>query len=232
MALCVNCGVELDDGMEICPLCGKDSLVKDIEEGTSGNYPSEIIRLQKKENIRYFWELAGIIAFSAIVVCSIVNLLISKRLGWSLVSDVSTATAWVVVTLFLFLHRKPYILVPLVMVTILTALFFIERFTHSRGWFFPVGLPVTLSSFIAAAAILTLSKAAHFKGLNLIAASLLILSGFCILIEIILDRYISKTVDLRWSLITAVSIFPVSLILTFYHYRLRKGNKLDSFFHI
>ncbi len=24
MALCVNCGVELDEGLKICPLCGKD----------------------------------------------------------------------------------------------------------------------------------------------------------------------------------------------------------------
>ena len=24
MTLCVNCGVELDDGLKICPLCGKD----------------------------------------------------------------------------------------------------------------------------------------------------------------------------------------------------------------
>ncbi len=232
MALCINCGVELDEGMDICPLCGKDSVNKVGQEGISDNYPSGIIRLQKKENIRYLWELAGIIAFSGIVVCTIVELLISKRLGWSLISDVSTATAWVVVTLLLFLNKKPFILVPLMMLTILTALFFIDLFTGAKGWFSPVGFPVTLASFIASAAILTLYRAAHFKGFNIIAAALLILSGFCIIIEIFLDKFIDNHVDLRWSLIAAVSVFPVSLILTFYHYRLKKGNKLDSFFHV
>jgi len=95
-----------------------------------------------------------------------------------------------------------------------------------------IGMPVTLAAFVAAAAVMTLYRTANFRGLNIIAAALLIVAGFCIIIEMSLDNYIEGNVDLRWSLITAVSILPVSLILVFYHYRLKKGNRLDSFFHV
>lgn len=232
MKICINCGVELDDGMNPCPLCGIDPSVKSKEKDVPDNSPSAIIRLQRKENRRYLWELSGILAFSGIAVCTIIDLLVTKSLRWSLYSDVSISAAWIIVSLFLFFHRRPLILSSLVIITILAALFFIDLIIGARGWFFPVGLPISVSAFVAAAIIIALFRAAHFKGLNIIAAALLILSGFCIIIEMSLDKYLEGYVDLRWSLIAGVSILPVSLIFFFYHYRLKKGNRLDSFFHV
>ena len=106
MTICVNCGVELDDGFKICPLCGKDPENKIEQEHISDNYPSDIIQLQKKENRRYLWEISGIIAFSGIAGCTIIDLLISKELKWSLLSDVSILTAWVILTLYQFAYTK------------------------------------------------------------------------------------------------------------------------------
>jgi hypothetical protein len=232
MSICVNCGIELDDGLKTCPLCGRDQGIVSGQEHIPGVYPSDIIHIHKKENRKHLWELSGIIAFSGIAVCTIVDLTINKNLGWSLLSDVSIAAAWIIVTLFLFAFKRPYILIPLLMLTILTALFFIDLMNGVLVWFFPVGLPVTIAAFIAIGAIITLYRAAHFKGLNIIATALVILSGFCIITEIALDKYVKGLVDLRWSLIVAISILPVSLIFLFYHYRLKKGNRLDSFFHI
>jgi len=76
MNLCANCGVELDEGMKKCPLCGKAPGAKNNHREEVENKPSAIIQLQKKENLRYLWELFGIIAFSGITVCTIVDLLI------------------------------------------------------------------------------------------------------------------------------------------------------------
>ncbi len=232
MTICVNCGVELDDGLKVCPLCGKDPVVKVEKEDITNNYPSGIIQMQRKENRRYLWELSGIIAFSGIAVCTIVDLLISRNLRWSLYCDVSVSAAWIVLTLFLFESRKPYILVSLLMATVLTALYLIDLNAAGKNWFFPVGLPMIIAAFITTGIIIILYRTAHFKGLNIIASALVILSGFCIITEMILDKYLNGSVDLRWSLIAAISIFPVALVFFFYHYRLKKGNRLDSLFHI
>ena len=232
MTLCTHCGVELDDGFKICPLCGKDPEIKGEQEPVSINYPSDIIRLHKKENRRYLWELSGIIAFSGIVVCTIVELLLSKRLRWSLFSDVSISASWVILTLFQFVHKRTLMLVSFLMVTILAAIFLFDLISTGRGWFIPVGLPVTIAAFIAAGTIIVLYHAARLKGLNLIASALFLLSGFCILTEIVFDKYLNNVVHIQWSLFVAVSIIPVALVFFFYHYRLKKGNRLDTLFHI
>jgi len=232
MTLCFNCGVELDDGLKICPLCGKDPEKKEEQEQIPGIYPSDIIQLEKKENRRYLWELSGIIAFCGIAVCTILDLLTGKGLNWSLFSDVSITTAWVILTLYLFAYKRVLTIVTLQMLTILAALFFIDLIATGREWFFPVGLPVTVAGFILAGTVIVLYNVFHLKGLNIIASAFVALSGYCIVTEIIFDIYRNGFLDLQWSLILAVSILPIALIFFFFHYRLKKGNRLDSFFHI
>jgi phosphatidylserine synthase len=232
MILCVNCGVELDDGLKTCPLCGKDPEKKGEHEQISSNYPSDIIQLEKKENRRYLWELSGIIAFSGIAVCTILDLLTGKGLNWSFFSDVSITAAWVILTIYLFAYKRTLALITLQLLAILTTLYFTDLIATGREWFFPVGLPVTVAGFIAAGTVIVLYRTAHLKGLNIIASALIALSGYCIITEIIFDKYRNGFVDLQWSLIIAVSILPIALLFFFYHYRLKKGNRLDSFFHI
>jgi hypothetical protein len=224
--------VELDDGLKICPLCGKDPEKREEQEQISGIYPSDIIQLEKKENRRYLWELSGIIAFCGIAVCTILDLLTGKGLNWSLFSDVSITAAWVILTLYLFAYKRVLTIVTLQMLTILTALFFIDLIATCREWFFPVGLPVTVAGFILAGTVIVLYNSFHLKGLNIIASAFVALSGYCIVTEIIFDIYRNGFVDLQWSLIVAVSILPIAIIFFFFHYRLKKGNRLDSFFHI
>ena len=232
MTLCINCGVELDDGLKICPLCGKDPVNKGEEEHISNNYPSGIIQLQRKENKRYLWELSGIIAFSGIAVCTILDLLISKGLKWSLFSDVSITAAWVILTLYQFAYKRTLTIVIFLMLTVLVSVFLIDLIATGREWFFPVGLPVTIAAFISAGTVIILYRIIHLKGLNIIASAFIVLSGYCIITEMIFDKYLRGFMDLQWSLIVAVSILPVALVFFFYHYRLKKGNRLDSFFHV
>jgi hypothetical protein len=232
MTLCINCGVELDDGLKICPLCGRDPEKDSEQENLSSGNPSDIMSLHRKETRKYFWELSGVITFSGIVVCTIVDLITNKGLRWSLYPDVSVLAAWIILTLSLYTNKYPLLFVSGLMITILAALFIIDLISGGLDWFFPVGLPITLGAFIAAGIVMLLYKVVHLEGLNIIASGFIVLSGFCIITEMVLDKYLKGHVDLLWSLITAVSILPAALIFFFYHYRLKKGNRLDSFFHV
>lgn len=232
MIICANCGVELDDGLSICPLCGKDPSMKEKQENPVLHYPSGIIQLHRKEIRMSLWELSGVIAFSAVVVCTLVDLIIFKGLGWSLISDVFVVGGWISFSLFLRAYKHSFIILPGLILTTLIALFIIDLLGREDRWFFPVGLPITLAVFAAAVIIRVLYRIANLKGLNVLAAALIVFSGLCVLIETIIDNFLKGSVDLRWSLIASVSIIPLALILLFYHYRLKKGNLLDSFFHI
>lgn len=232
MIICVNCGVGIDDSLSACPLCGKDPSVVGTQETTSYNYPSEIIQLHRREVRRSFWELSGIITFSAVAVCTLVDLIIQKGLSWSLIADVFILGSWLTLTLFLFAYRRPLVIIPGLILTVLAALFAIDSIVPAESWFVSVGVPMTLAAAASAVIIILLYRAANLKGLNIVAIAFVVLSGFCILTELILDTYLNNLVNLRWSLIAAISIIPVSLILLFFHYRLKKGNFLDRYLHI
>jgi len=232
MIICVNCGVELDDGLKICPLCGKDPVVSSTSEKTSFHYPSDIIQLQRKEVRMSLWELSGVIAISAVAVCTIVDLIITRRLEWSLFCDATILGAWIILTLLLHAYKRTWVILPGLLITVLAVLFVFDSIGTGRKWFFTLGLPLMAAAFISSVIVIVLYRAANLKGLNIIAAAFVVLSGFCVLAEMIIDNYVNGSVDLRWSVIVAISLFPVSLILFFYHYRLKRGNRLDSFFHI
>ncbi len=232
MTICVNCGVELDDGLSLCPLCGNDPSTEGKHEKSDFNYPSEIIQLNRKEIRISLWELSAVIAFSAVAVCTLVDLVIIKGLGWSLISDVFVIGAWITFTLFILAYRKAFVIIPGLLITILAALLIIDLLDPADPWFLSVGLPLTIATSLACAIIIILYRIANLKGLNIMAVTLLVLAGLCVLTELILDEYLKGVVNLRWSLIASISIIPLSLLLLFYHYRLKKGNLLDRFLHV
>jgi hypothetical protein len=233
MSYCTNCGVELDNNIVSCPLCGftigQEAVKKDE---TSEYYPSDIIMLYKKETRKHIWELSGIIAFSGIVVCSIVDFVIHKSLSWSLYADTSILASWVLLTLILLAFRKYYIIFPGLLFSVLAMLFLFDLYSPPVDWFAGLGLPITMALFVSVIIIMLLWKVAHFRGFNILAIAFLVLSGFCIVSEVFIDNFTIGRVDIRWSAIVAVSIFPIALILLFVHYRMKKGKRLDSYFHV
>ena len=232
MNLCINCGVELEEGIKHCPLCGKNqSDPADVKVETK-NYPSDIIYLHKKETRKLIWELTVIIAFSGIAVCTIVDLVIGKGIKWSLFADVSIVSAWIFLTFILLKIRKPWILITGLSATVLLMLMMFDLLSGGGDWFVRLGLPLTLAAAFFVCLVVILNKYARFKGFNILAIIFLSVAGFCILTEIIVDKFVKGQVDIRWSLIAAVSILPIALVLLFVQYRMKKGNKLDSFFHI
>ena len=232
MKICSNCGVELEESLKQCPLCGKNFVVPDDRKGETMSYPSDIIQLHKKETRKHIWELTGIIAFSGIAVCTIVDLVIGEGVKWSLFADVSIISAWLFLTFLLQKFRKPWMLIAGLTATVLFMLLMFDLISINTNWFMRVGLPVTLAVDLFVCLVIILFRYARFKGFNILAIIFLSVAGFCILTEIIIDNYNTGQVNVRWSLLTAVSILPIALVLLFVHYRMKKGNKLDSFFHI
>jgi Family of unknown function (DUF6320) len=234
MSYCINCGVELDEDLTSCPLCGFTIGELKISETSdpSEHYPSDIILLHKKETRRHIWELSGIISFSGIVVCTIVDLVIRKSLSWSLFADNSILGSWICLTLILLAFKKYFLIISGLLITILTMLFLFDLISPPVNWFYGIGLPVTIALFVAVSIIVLLWNVAQFRGFNILAIAFFVLSGFCIVSEVFIDKYISSTVDIQWSAIVAVSILPIALVLLFVHYRMKKGKRLDSYFHV
>ena len=129
----------------------------------------------KKETRRHIWELSGVITFSGIAVCTIVDLVIHKSLSWSLYADTSILASWICLTLILLTFRKYFIIIPGLLFTILTTLFLFNLFSPPVNWFYGIGLPVTIALFVSVSVIVVLWKVAHFKGFNILAFAFFVL---------------------------------------------------------
>ena len=70
------------------------------------------------------------------------------------------------------------------------------------------------------------------RGLNVAGHALIAVAASLCILELALDLYADGRIFLRWSLITAASIVPVSLLFYYMHARLLRGADLRKFFRL
>ena len=223
---CKKCGVILDDGLTSCPLC-------DITgEGDQAGKPADILEKTRRESVRYTWELLGIVCLSGISVSIALNLLFGKGITWSLYPATSTIWVWVAVSIYIYLRKRPFISLLLLLVNTLAMLLLFNAFNPEINWFVPVGMPVTIVLFFLAGGVIYLASVARHKGFNVLAMIFLAVNILCIAIEVFIDLNHTGEVLIRWSAVVSAALVPIAAVLMFLHYRLKKGRRLDSFFHI
>lgn len=218
--------------MESCPLCCTNQDEATLKANKGSSYPSDVSKLYRIETRKYFWELMGILSLSGIIICLIVDIITGKSFGWALYAVISIFSAWMFLSFILHSFSNPSVLLPGTTFSLLLMLLLFDLISVKANWFIPVGLPLALSASLSAGIVIIMKRKANFRGFNILAAALFSVAVFCILTEIILDNYLFNDVKIQWSLITAVSLFPAILVLLFVHYRMNKGKRLDSFFHI
>ena len=232
MHICKKCGVELEDDLNTCPLCGKGLGMDETAVKSQGSVASDVIISHRKQRRKHFWELAGIIAVSGMIACTSVDILIIKGLRWSLFADISIFTAWAILTAISKFFSRPAVMLSVITFAVMVMLLVFDLLTPASDWFLKLGLPLLLTFVIIVAGVSALNLLIKFRGFNLLAIILASAAVYCIISEVIIDKYVWGKPDIKWSLIVAASIGPIALVLLFIHYRMKKGEQLDSFFHV
>jgi uncharacterized membrane protein YvbJ len=92
MNYCKNCGVELEENMNFCPLCGKSIADETFQNKEDLHYQktkqeerilSDFKELTQIQRRKLFWELSGIILISGMIVTFIIDLITNKGITWS-----------------------------------------------------------------------------------------------------------------------------------------------------
>jgi len=108
----------------------------------------------------------------------------------------------------------------------------LDLFNHEFTWGLRLGIPlVFLISLVVYALIIAIVKSKQ-KGFNIIAYSLMAAGIMCLFIEGVVSWYITYELIFRWSLIVLICVLPVSGILVYIHFRLKRVTNLRKFFHI
>jgi hypothetical protein len=227
MNKCQNCGIILDEGLTDCPLCGSNS-----EQSNITVNPATILENARKKSLRHTWELLGVVCLSGISASIALNLLFGGKITWSLYPATSIAWVWIAITISIFIRKKPFMVLILIMMNTLGMLLLFNAMDTKVNWFVPVGMPVTIVLFILIGIVAYFSSIARYKGFNILALAILAVNILCLSIEVFLDLTLKGSVSIRWSAVVSAALVPIVAVLMFLHYRLKKGRRLDSFFHI
>lgn len=233
--ICKVCEVELEDDMELCPLCGtpvgsgrpelEPSRASSNLEITGVLKPREKTLLQ-----RIVWQVTSTVLLSAIISTLIIDLIVHKLVTWSIFPVSISLVIFSYISVFAFWHAKKIyqILAGLFISSILFVVLHL-LLTHSN-WPLQLGLPILGAvNFIAIALIASINKARH-RGLNVIAYSCVAMGVLCVSIELILSFY-TGNIALRWSVIVSACLLPVTVALLFMHHRIKRNPDLEKLFH-
>jgi len=225
--ICKHCGVELDEGMEKCPLCHLAQGEEAHEQNMRTN--KSVMLIKQKINL---WLAFSIISISTIAFTILLNLIIDNSIHWSLYVAGSVFTAWAYYSIYTFFRHYILMWVPLALSVTLGNLLLIDVLSGGNFWFVKLGFPIASGAFILSGIFHFISRHVKYQGFNLLGYALLLIVILSIIIESAFEIYQTGEIQLWWSLFVAISAIPLSLILLFIHYRLGKGNDLKSFFHI
>jgi len=223
MTVCRFCGIEYEETLPVCPLCNGEE-----ERPVS---PADILDISKSENKRQLWELSMVLLISAIIIAFAVDAVFGKGIKWSLYADTSLLFIASILTLTHLSRNKWMIFSSLFVLTVIL-LFVFSLLTKTHNWFLPLALPLTASLYFLGLAVVFLNSLSRYRGLNLIAVIFFAMALFTLIVEICIDMFNDGLIKLQWSVASAASLSLLALILVFIHYRLKRGRKLDSLFHV
>ncbi len=238
MPYCSRCGVEVESGINKCPLCQTVIQVgrKDIASEFN-NYPDSVIHsvVDDLKNVvekkKYVWELVSIFFLISIISVLAINFSLDRELTWSFYPVCAILTSWGSLTAMLFLNRHLFIFLFCDAFFLSLFLFLTDLYSGGLKWFFPIALPIVcliLIIFLIDAFIISLLKT---NGLNTAGFLLMGISVFCSGLENILSLYTNGRMSFSWSVVVGFSLIPISGFLIYLHYRFTSGKRYEGWLH-
>jgi hypothetical protein len=230
----------VDDAVETCPLCASpiQRLGAAPRGEAAGPYPQRIIdpedayKLSKAERRHIGVEILSLAAFLVIGALFLVDFLLDSGLGWSRYAVASVALAWIASAMPLILHGRTKATLALLCAAILGFLLVIDGLDGELGWSLSLGIPIALTTFLAAAATAVVMAKRRVKGLNLLGIGALSLAAYLIALESILRLGLGSSDRPYWSFIAAIALVPLAIFLFYLHMRVLRGANLRKIFRL
>jgi hypothetical protein len=190
------------------------------ERGASSPLPEQRHIVEKPFDKNLWIQVISLLVAIPAVLSLVVNAVLSEELSWSLYVIASLATAWVwCVSPFLFRRNIVLLWFPIDTAALLGLLYVIDVLTPTSDWFLPLALPITLTLAGLTLAIVMLTRRRLRRRLHILAAALLAVGLFCMVVESAVDLYLDGALKLQWSLIVLASCASLALIALMLHRR-------------
>lgn len=226
MSYCVNCGVELAESSNKCPLCDTPVINPNIINpvNTPPAFPENIV-IPKSTNNRFNAIIFSILLLIPNIVCIITNLLLTPDLLWSIYVVSSSAMFWFLFVLpFIMKSNKKYLTIAIDAIATALYIFIFYYYNSAQtGWFWKVAVPLDLGVFAGVALL-----AAYFSKKRPLAQSLIAVFSALTLLNVficlVVNLYANFVIVTYITIILGIS----SLILLLFFIAVEKNNKLKE----
>lgn len=216
MPYCVHCGVKLDDDAKRCPLCGTPVIDPNLvrESAAEPVFPTQAGEVKPVSRGEAALLITVILA-SVSAACGALNLFLRAEQVWSLyiIGAMAMLWLWFVPPL---MDRKMGRFLRLLLDTAAIALYvlIIALVNHGLSWYKGLALPIVLTTGAAA-----LFLALVLPGRSILSKTALLLGtagGYALLLELLIDRFLTGEWEPGWSLVTvaicAAIIVPLIIV--------------------
>lgn len=214
MSYCVNCGVELENGVKSCPLCDV-AVINPAEKDkipTAPAYPQRL-EIPKALNRRFIAFILSMVLIIPNIVVALVKFLFVESLPTPFIYC-GSALCWVLFVLpLLFRKAKPFLIWFVDTVAVLAATWFIYYLVPDGGWFIPLALPIILS-FSFCVGLLMVLFGFYRDGPIRTIITLAVMSFFGIILDVAINRFVGGEKLLGVSLIVSACFVALMVFFT------------------
>lgn len=231
---CKNCGIELEDAMLTCPLCGEavgDNTPAKPTPGYGKQVFAGYTKMSKPQK-KLTWEIVSLILLSAAIATFVVDFILNRRITWSEYPVAICLAIFCYISLFAFWDRSVIIEMGGGLLLSSFCLLILDLLTNGIQWSVKLGMPLLLAANLVIAALITMIRKSKYKGINLVAYIFLGAILLCIFTEGAISFFKTGLFRVQWSVIVAACAIPVIIVLLFVHFRLKKGRSLKKTFHV
>lgn len=229
--ICKECGVELEEEMQVCPLC--DTPVYALGSTTASKKEKEVNATdygQGNSLHRILSQITAILLLSGLVATLIINLAIRGSVTWALY-PISVCLIILSYASVFSLWQTRMILQVLGGWVLSAGVLLILSSLVDEAWPVKLAIPLLCAVNIVALLLMAVLKVVRTKGLNIFAISLVAIALLCLTIEGIISYYLRETIKLQWSAIVAACLLPVTIAILFMYFRTRNNSELKKIFH-
>ena len=230
MIVCSQCGVELEQGIDVCPLC--ETAVADGQPVLGRRFKSDLAEDAAKPKLlkRVLWQITCILLLSGTLATLVIDLSMAGRVTWSLY-PVTICLLLLSYAALMGLWGTNLLLRIVAGWLVSTVLLILVHFFIGEDW--PLRLALPLLSFInlISMALILILRNLKVRGLNIVAISFLSAAVVCLMIEATLSQYFQSEVELSWSVVVSACLLPVTAVIIFMHFRTKNNSELKKIFH-
>ena len=233
MPICNQCGVQLDDQVLTCPLCGAGlgSITREIESKPLPQPSAANSDLAHARRVT--WEVVSLSLATAAAVVFAADFAFNRATTWSAIPLASIGFLWLTGSTLILAGRRVQMILLLETLSLLLFLALVDRAIPGKSWFLLLAAPTTVLLGGLVSLILLVTRAARLSALSVVALSLLGTGLLLLGVETMLNYFLTQQLLVSWSMLTFACILPPVLMLLYLKHRLRKsGPEIRKLFHL